>query len=402
MSYEKSKELILEQLKNYDESHKQYAWYKSPPSLLEVESAKLVELKGITTFSPLQEFKNLKAVAFGTTNATMTIDTLAGIEENEGIESLTFISKTKIKAGVDSISRMATLKTIGLYNVTSPVSADLLQPLRNLLSVSLSKEIYQLITVLPEGLERISLNFDAIERLPQWPVVPSVQEISIGMMTCKFMSLDSLACFPGLKEVKLSAPKILSDLSYAAQLRSLKSLEVNFADVSDLSPLRDHGSLEELRVRGTKLEKPDDLYPNNKLRVLYAEKTKLKSIAGISQGLPNLELLWIWDTKVKELEPLRAMTSLRGLDVTMLQAKDWSWLPTLQNMEVLDLCKTSFSDIGLLMQLPKLKYLRLAGSAADTSSQAYKDLEVLLENRGGLITTNGLNFDTIIHPERYV
>ena len=61
------------------------------------------------------------------------------------------------------------------------------------------------------------------------------------------------------------------------------------------------------------------LYPAKKLTDLYAEKTMLKNLAGIQDGLPNLELLWIFDTSIKDLTTLTGMDKLSELIPTRLK-----------------------------------------------------------------------------------
>lgn len=77
------------------------------------------------------------------------------------------------------------------------------------------------------------------------------------------------------------------------------------------------------------------------------------------------------------------MHSLKNLDLTKLKPESWDFISTLTGLEVLDLCKTSFSDPGLLLELPRLKKLRLSGSNADPHSGVYKELEDAILNRNG-------------------
>lgn len=77
------------------------------------------------------------------------------------------------------------------------------------------------------------------------------------------------------------------------------------------------------------------------------------------------------------------MHSLKNLDLTKLKPKSWDFISTLTGLEVLDLCKTTFSDPALLLKLPRLKKLRLSGSHVDPQSGAYKELEDAIINRNG-------------------
>ncbi|MEO2215291.1 hypothetical protein ABGV40_30920 [Paenibacillus amylolyticus] len=69
------------------------------------------------------------------------------------------------------------------------------------------------------------------------------------------------------------------------------------------------------------------------LKVLYAEKTKLKSVENIPDQFPQLAVLWIWETKVKDLHHLADMQTLKNLDVTKLKPKTWDFISTLTGLE---------------------------------------------------------------------
>ncbi|NMI06964.1 hypothetical protein HF638_23525 [Paenibacillus sp. SZ31] len=94
------------------------------------------------------------------------------------------------------------------------------------------------------------------------------------------------------------AAKKLADISYVAQLHHLKILDANFAPVTNLSPFHEHQGIEEIRLRGSAVESFQGMGVCPNLRVLYAEKTK-----------------------VKDLHHLADMQTLKNLDVTKLKPK---------------------------------------------------------------------------------
>ncbi|MBP1996799.1 hypothetical protein [Paenibacillus eucommiae] len=388
MNYTKSKNAIADEATSYVDSHKKYAWFHEPGSIYELETLRLLNVKAITTFEPLKEFHNLKQLEFGTTDSKMTISDLAGLDSAEHLERLSFISHTNIKKNIESLSRLKNLKSLGLYTVQHTLPDQLLSSLKSLKSVSFSKYNYNSQTILPDSLETISMGFDDIEELPSIEPVSGVKSISLGSNSCKLQTLDSFKIFPNVEEIKLNAAKRLVDISYAAQLQKLKIFDANFSPVSDLSPFYQHNSIEEIRLRGSSVESLQEMGICPNLKTLYLEKTKLKSIDGIREQFPRLEWLWIWETKVKDLQALTDMLSLKNLDVTMLKPKSWAFISSLTGLETLDLCKTSFSDPALLLDLPHLKKLRLSGSNVDTQSSAYKELEAEIIKRGGKLVMN--------------
>ncbi|WP_342561328.1 hypothetical protein NST84_16825 [Paenibacillus sp. FSL R7-0345] len=383
MDYSKSKAAIAEQAALTIGKYKKYAWFHEPASLYELDSIKLLQVRKITTYEPLKEFTSLKKLEFGTTDSSMTIPDLAGLEAAASLEHLSFISKSTIKNNIEALSKLENLQSLQLFYVRHTLPDQLLAPLKSLNSVSFSKYNYDSQTVLPDSLETVSMSFDEIVNVPDFVPHPGVKRVSLGGQTCRLESLDSFRVFPGVEEIRLMAPKKLADLSYAAELRKLRILDANFAAVGDLSPFFRHECIEEIRLRGSSVEQVHEMGLCPNLRTLYLEKSRLKSIEGIREQFPQLELLWIWETPLKDLEPLAGMHSLKNLDLTKLKPKSWDFISTLTGLEVLDLCKTTFSDPALLLKLPRLKKLRLSGSHVDPQSGAYKELEDAIINRNG-------------------
>ncbi|WP_138756180.1 hypothetical protein [Paenibacillus sinopodophylli] len=387
MDYDKSKKALFNEATSYVDNYKKYAWFHEPDSIYELDTLKLLNIKQIKTFEPLKEFANLKKLEFGTTDSKMTIPDLIGLDYAANLEQLAFVSKSTIKNNVQTIARLTKLQSLGLYNVPHTLPDQLLAPLHSLKTVSFSKDNYDSQTVLPDSLETISMSFDGIDTLPSFAPALGVKKVSLGFNSCQLQSLNSFEIFPNVEEIKLVAAKKLVDISYVTQLKKLKILDANFCSASDISPFYQHQSIEELRLRGSAVESLQEMGVCPNLKTLYIEKTKLKSIENIKEQFPQLELLWIWGTKVKDLQALTDMQSLKNLDLTMLKPKSWAFISTLTGLETLDLCKTSFSDASSLLDLPLLKKLRLSGSQVDFKSSNYKELEKNIINRGGKIIT---------------
>ena len=385
MDYEQSKYHIVEQANLYIANYRHYKWFQHSGSVYELATLKLLDIKGITTFAPLQEFPHLKSLEFGTTNSTLTITDLVGLDQASHLERLAFVSKTKIKRNIEVIAGLSNLQSLGLYNVQQALPEHLLSALTSLQSVSLSKHNYNSSASLPATLEEISITVDGLATLPSIPPATGVKKVSLHGNRCEIDTLHSFAIFPNVEEIKINAPKKLTDLSYISQLQRLKVLDINFAPVSDLTALDQHPTIEELRLRGSLVEQLDLINSCPALKILYLEKSKLQSIANIRTLFPQLQQLWIWGTKVKDLSPLTDMSTLQNLDVTMLKPKSWDFLATLTGLEVLDLCKTSFADPHLLVELPNLKKVRLANSEVDVASDEYQRLENIILTRGGVL-----------------
>lgn len=138
----------------------------------------------------------------------------------------------------------------------------------------------------------------------------------------------------------------MKDLTPIANLKNLKRLNLGSCSISDLSPIGELTSLEHLFLGN--LSKLSDYSPLAKL-------TKLKFL--LIEGAP-------WapkDVWIDDLDFLRKLPKLRGLQIAAAKIRDDSWLePLLQSkgLEYLDLPKRCVNQHRqeILAGLPKLKH----------------------------------------------
>jgi hypothetical protein len=120
-------------------------------------------------------------------------------------------------------------------------------------------------------------------------------------------------------------------------------------------------------------------------------------VAGIER-LKNLELLWLHDTQVEDLEPVASLTALTELDLASLRPVRWDFLRPLTKLETLDLFDTPFDDVTLLQQLPKLLQVRLAGTKLEKGSPGVRALDETLMTRGEAAGLRGrVSFEAFPH-----
>ena len=197
-----------------------------PENIDNIKEIQILTTKGIETFEPLQKFKNLETICFGTTNSTMTIKTLKGLENVIGLKYLYFLAKTKIQSDIDVISKLKSLISLGLYNINMDLPACLLKNMDSLRRLSLSEKNYLSVKYLPPNLEDLTLGFNSISELPSWNNINSLRTLQIGCQTSNFVSLDSLKIFPNLEKLYLINPKQLNDIEYIKEIKKLKELNI--------------------------------------------------------------------------------------------------------------------------------------------------------------------------------
>ncbi len=383
MDYAKSKQALVNEASAYADKQRKYAFFRMPDSPEQSESFKILSPRAISTYEPLREFTRLKRLEFGTTDSKMTIPDLTGLEAAATLKQLSFVARTTVKRGIEAIAGLKRLEELYLGYLVQELPSDLLFSLPRVRKLSLSRFNFDSPSALPPSLQELSLNFNELDRVPPYAQAPSVRKLSLGAQTCGLKDLGSLRVFPNAEEIRLLSPKKLHDLTHIAELRKLRILDANFCPAANLGGLHAHPAIEELRLRGGGARTLAEMSVCPKLKILYLEKSALASIESIREQFPALEQLWIWGTKVKDLRPLTGMVRLRHLDVTLLKPKSWDFLPTLTGLERLDLSKSSFSDVKLLLDLPSLRWVRLSGSFAERATADWLALERKLQKRGG-------------------
>ncbi len=132
--------------------------------------------------------------------------------------------------------------------------------------------------------------------------------------------------------------------------------------VKDLLFLKECDQLKSLFISDTKI---NDLAPLRKLksikRIYFAGREHVKENIDLSplSGLVNLESLRIRNSIVTDLSFLGSLKYLRGLTIRNCEVSNFSALAKLTNLDWLDLDNTNISDIKLLSGLKELESLHL-------------------------------------------
>ncbi len=122
-------------------------------------------------------------------------------------------------------------------------------------------------------------------------------------------------------------------------LKNLKSLDLRYNNISDISFLKNLIKLQTLDLNG-----------NN-----FSDISSL-------ENLTNLRALFLIENNISDYSFLKSLTNLQALFLSLNDISDISFLKNLTNLQALDLSENNISDISFLENLTKLQILKLSNN----------------------------------------
>lgn len=141
-------------------------------------------------------------------------------------------------------------------------------------------------------------------------------------------------------------------VTWLPDLSDLTSLdEASFAGslLEDFTPIKEHKGWRSLDVSFTQIENPLDLLYPSELAFLNIGGTGLETLSGIER-FPNLEELWIHNTKVNSLSGVEALKKLEKLHMHYTEIEDITPLAALENLSELDIGYSPVKDLTPLLE----------------------------------------------------
>ncbi|MBW2464755.1 MAG: hypothetical protein JRH11_24110 [Deltaproteobacteria bacterium] len=308
-----------------------------------------------------------------------------------GVRHLRLDRKVKKAPGLDEfLDRCTTLRSLSIHQPAlldpAPTKATL-----EFLDISGTKvRSLDFLAGFPE-LTRLSLGFRGTEVADFTPIRHAPRLERLRANGHRAGTIKPLRALEHLEEYVAHQTKALASLDGLDGCPNLVHVDANQSHIASLKALRGAKMLRALKIRGTKVPSLEAIYGCHAIETLFAERTKLKSIEGIAEGLPSLRLLWLHNTGVTDLSPLRGLDSLVELDLGGLAVDDFRVLGDLPSIEHLDFHGTRFSDLSLLESLPKLVSARLASTKVREKDPRAAKLNRKLKARHG--RDAGLSFD---------
>jgi Leucine-rich repeat (LRR) protein len=155
-------------------------------------------------------------------------------------------------------------------------------------------------------------------------------------------SLEGIDCLSALRDLTIAGTSTLTSLAPLANVPSLRTLNISWTSVTDLSPLA-----------GLELEQ------------LTAHDTAISDLAPLSDS-KQLDTLVLYRTSVTTLVPLSKLVSLRTLQLNETQITALEPLANLSQLEVLGVGGTKIESALPLANLQSLRNLDLGGTLVDS------------------------------------
>jgi Leucine-rich repeat (LRR) protein len=221
------------------------------------------------------------------------------------------------------------------------------------------------------GLEALDLSGTQVSSLMPLAKLPALVSLSLGSQDVPLRDTYNLILGPqassswaerledyGTKPVRFQAAPV-SDISPLADMPSLQELDLSHTDIADLSPLAGLAALRILDLDHTPVKDVNPLADLPELKMLELDNTAVEDVTPLS-GLTALEWLDISRTEVSNLAPLSDLDALRVLEIEGAPVENLVPLEDLTALEWLALNETWVSNLTPLARLAALRVLELS------------------------------------------
>ena len=216
------------------------------------------------------------------------------------------------------------------------------------------------IAYIPDDNFRMAIN-DALGQPSDYqPTIADLQGLT-GYLYAggrNIISIEGAQYLTNLRSLNLFYNQI-SDLSPLAGLTNLQMLDLDFNQISDLSPLAGLTNLQVLGLEGNQISDLSPLAGLTNLWLLSLNSNQISDLSPLA-GLINLQELYLYNNhQISDLSPLAGLTNLQVLYLYNNQISDLSPLAGLTNLQDLRLHYNQISDISPLAGMTNLWNLNL-------------------------------------------
>lgn len=325
----------------------------------QVKSLDLTTYKSNTStdFSGIENFINLESLKFD--GGAFSDDSLKSIGKLTKLTKLN-ISGSTISGitGLDSLKSLTKLQELTIDDYSKSTSVSDLSPLQNLTKLT-----------------KLRIATKSVTSLEPIKNLTKLQELYLqdGHGWCGISDISQLANFKDLKDLNIGVTKSVTSLEPLKGLTNLKNVEVWGSKFSDLSSLSEK-NLDELHI--SEYTGSDSSVISSFTNLSFLELGRAENIKDFSfvSKFTKLKRLFLSESYVSSLEPLKNLTNLTELDISG-DFSDLTPLHALTNLTRLG-ARGDFSDLTPLKDLTKLRTLTLSSDNLSDLSPI-KNLSVL-------------------------
>ena len=203
-------------------------------------------------------------------------------------------------------------------------------------------------------------------------------------------NLIGLETAKNLEQLQLNFNQV-SDLTPLAKLAKLRWLDLSGNQVSDLTPLAKLAELEQLQLNFNQVSDLTPLAKLAKLRVLDLASNQVSDLTPLAK-LAELQVLDLSGNQVSDLIPLAKLAELRVLDLASNQVSDLIPLAKLAELRWLFFSSNQVSNLAPLRGLSNLEFLKASDNPLSKGS--IKGIIPLLQNRNVVVLFSSLHLFT--------
>lgn len=316
-----------------------------------------LEKSSVLDLSPLAKLANLKDLDLGH----------APIEDLTPLAQLTGLTKLNLwGTKVSSLTPIAQLQNLTRLTLAYTSVKDI-SPLRGLIHLeNLDIKHTKVSQLDPVGqltsLQGIDLSETNVIDLS--PIRELTELRFFRADSCKAKDIAPLSALSNLESFEMRGGSIKS-LKPLEQMPFLKMINVFLSDIGALPALNSLGSLETLDLSSTPVSDLSPLVadgPPPNLKVLNLRRTKVRDLTAVEK-LTSLIELNVEDAQVADISPISSLHNLKFLLISDNRIGDLSPLANLRTLEAIYASNTLVTDISALHGLPLLKTVEVSNSS---------------------------------------
>lgn len=233
------------------------------------------------------------------------------------------------------LENLQNLQTLKLYHCSSLTDIDFITRLTELRQVTLGEANLKHLQPMGVLSKLTHLTLDQVS-CPDISALHNISTLSMLRLRGGKMSLEMLRGYQGILHLDVSFCSSHYYFTAIAGFTQLRSLNLSYTRIEDLTPLFNLTELEKLELCCTKVK---DLSPLRNLR--------------------NLQILHLGNTSIEDLSPLRFLIRLITLRISCSPVVDLTPLAHMPALTKLECCSSEVNNLTPLITIPKLSELNI-------------------------------------------